>query len=427
VVASFAFNGSGSVAVTIHGDGAYRIAADEVCEAVVPLAALDSCVLSNANATVVLALFYVAAPPRTVAATTVALGGAVVAGSGAAAVAASASAAGSMQRALTELRIAQCGGSGGEPLVLAESILQLRMGTDALSYRRGAVVGNVVFLAAVAAAAAVMVQQRARGVLRRGGATTGLAEAAAAMRLPAALAVAYVPLLQPTVTSAVALLVESSRGADVTIGLLGAAACAAPIAWLWFRVLLRRPFGAVAHAAAATDGFVCRRGAVALLSRRHRWRDRVRGSLFVLHYGAVFEGFIDGRQWFVLVDLGMEAVCGVLGALVDLPTQQGSRCFALKVAMVAVAVAYAAAVAALRPSNTAMDAAVTAVNAAMGAAVAVAVLLLSPDVGAQLSFAQGIAALATAVLPLAVFVLSGRARRRVVALLRCGARGETPL
>jgi hypothetical protein len=73
-VASFAFNGSGSVAVTIHGDGQYGIAEDEVCEAVVPLAALDSCAPSDPNASVVLALITVIAPrtalQRAVAATT---------------------------------------------------------------------------------------------------------------------------------------------------------------------------------------------------------------------------------------------------------------------------------------------------------------------------------------------------------------------
>jgi hypothetical protein len=94
--------------------------------------------------------------------------------------------------------------------------------------------------------------------------------------------------------------------------------------------------------------------------------------------------------------------------------------------MVAMTAAYAAAVAALRPSNTAMDTVAVSSNAAMGAAVAVAVLLLDPGVGAQLAFAQGIVAVATALLPLVVFVLSGRARRRVLALLRYGARHQVP-
>jgi hypothetical protein len=146
VVASFTFNGSGSVAVTIYGNGGYSIAEDEVCAAVVPLAWLDSCAPSDPNATLVLALFQVTVPPSsTTRATTTALSYAVVAGSVVGSIAAPASATGSMQRALTELRIAQCAGSRGEPLVLAESILQLRIGTDGLSYRRGAVVGNVAF------------------------------------------------------------------------------------------------------------------------------------------------------------------------------------------------------------------------------------------------------------------------------------------
>ena len=134
----------------------------------VPLAWLDSCTPSSPNATVVLALFRVVAPVNAVPATTTVLSSAVVAGSIVAAIAAPASAAGSMQRAVTELHIALCDGLLGEPLLLAESILQLRIGTDDLSYRRGAVVGNVAFWAVVAALAIVVVLQRARGVLRCG-------------------------------------------------------------------------------------------------------------------------------------------------------------------------------------------------------------------------------------------------------------------
>ena len=117
------------------------------------------------------------------------------------------------------------------------------------------------------------------------------------------------------------------------------------------------------------------------------------------------------------------AFATLLGALVDLPQQQGSGCAALKIAMVAVTAAYAIALALLRPSNTPQDAVVVSVNAAMGAAVAIAVLL-SPTVGAELAFAQGIAAVSTAVLPLLVVVLSGRALRWLRELLQ---RGNVPL
>jgi hypothetical protein len=78
----------------------------------------------------------------------------------------------------------------------------------------------------------------------------------------------------------------------------------------------------------------------------------------------------------------------------------------------------------LRPSNTLQDAMLVSVNAAMGASVAVAVLLLSPGVGAELAFAQGIAAVSTAVFPLLVVVLSGRALRWLRNLLQ---RGNVPL
>jgi hypothetical protein len=99
----------------------------------------------------------------------------------------------------------------------------------------------------------------------------------------------------------------------------------------------------------------------------------------------------------------------VLGALVDLPQQQGSGCAALKIAMVAVTAAYAVAFAVLRPSNTRMDAAVTALNAVIGAAVAVVVLLQGPGAGVQLAFTQGMTAVVTAMLPAMAVGLSRRA------------------
>jgi hypothetical protein len=129
----------------------------------------------------------------------------------------------------------------------------------------------------------------------------------------------------------------------------------------------------------------------------------------------VFEGFVDGRQWFVLVDLGVEAVCGVLGALVDLSEQHGSRCATLKIAMVAVTAAYAAAVAALRPSNTMHDAVLGYGNAAVGVAASVAVLL-SPTLGPSFAYAQGITAVVLAVASFAAVMVSGRILRRFVAL-----------
>ena len=134
------------------------------------------------------------------------------------------------------------------------------------------------------------------------------------------------------------------------------------------------------------------------------------------HYGAVFEGFVDGRQWFVLVDLSTEVVCGALGALVGLPQQQGSGCAALKIAMVAVTLAYAAAVAVLRPSNTLMGSLTASVNALAGVAGSVAVLF-SPTLGPRVVLAQGAVAVILVLPPLVDLVLSGRALRRLRGLV----------
>jgi hypothetical protein len=136
----------------------------------------------------------------------------------------------------------------------------------------------------------------------------------------------------------------------------------------------------------------------------------------VRRYGAVFEEFVGGRQWFVLVDLSTEAVCGVLGALVGLPQQQGSGCAALKIAMVLVTLAYAAAVAVLRPSSTLMGSVIVSVNALAGVAGSVAVLL-SPTLGPRVVLAQGAVAVILVLPPLVDLVLSGRALRRLRGLV----------
>jgi hypothetical protein len=115
------------------------------------------------------------------------------------------------------------------------------------------------------------------------------------------------------------------------------------------------------------------------------------------------------------VDLSVEAVCGVLGALVDLPTQQGSGCAALKIAMVAVTGPYAVALALLRPSNTLQDAVLGYCNAVVAVAASVAVLL-SPTLGPSFAYAQGILAVVLAVASFSALLVSGRMLRRLVVL-----------
>ena len=103
------------------------------------------------------------------------------------------------------------------------------------------------------------------------------------------------------------------------------------------------------------------------------------------------------------------------GALVGLPQQQGSGCAALKIAMVLVTLAYAAVVAALRPSNTLQDTVLGYGNAVVGVAASVAVLL-SPTLGPSFAYAQGIVAVVLAAASFAALVVSGRIPRRFVEL-----------
>jgi hypothetical protein len=264
------------------------------------------------------------------------------------------------------------------------------------------------------------VQQRARGVLRRGGETLGLWEAAGALHLPGWLIVVYVPLLQPTVTSSVTLLLRPS--ADVLLGLFGLTVCAAPAAWIVRTVALRRPFLAVTKP--ATGDLPASPLPRLLLSQRCGWQDRARGSGFVRHYGALFEDHVGGRHWFIVVDLSAELLMGLLGALVGLPQQQATRCAWLRAAAVAVTASFLLAVALLRPSNRLLDAAVMTSNAAVGAAGAVAVLV-SADVGPSFALAQGIVAAASVLLSLGELHPAGRAGR-ALRWLWAAVRGRAP-
>ena len=330
------------------------------------------------------------------------------------------------------MAIALCDGISGAPLPVAESVLQLRVGSDALSYRRGALVGNVAFWLLLAVLLALLAYLRSRGCARDSGTT--LWAAAGELHLPGLLLFMYLPLLQPTVTSSVTLMVQPSSSPtarDVVLGLLGLAVCVAPIPCLAAVVAQRGPFPAVAHVEAVTDSSEARcAGRLrslslrAALSRRARWRDRISGSGFVSHYGATFDAYGGGRQWFIVVDLCTEAVAGVCGALVYVPQQQGSRCAALKIAMVAVSVLYLAAVAVLRPANTALDAFVTASNASVADQSRTA-----RKHGATFALAQGVVASATSVASLAAVVYSGRLARamRHVRHALCGGQEPPPL
>ena len=73
--------------------------------------------------------------------------------------------------------------------------------------------------------------------------------AAGEMRLPGVLIVVYQPLLQPTITSAVVLMMSSSGsvGGDVLLGVAAIAASLAPVLWLVLLLVLQSPFAAVAH------------------------------------------------------------------------------------------------------------------------------------------------------------------------------------
>jgi hypothetical protein len=323
--------------------------------------------------------------------------------------------------------IAQCDGTNGEPLLLAESILQLRVGADALSYRRGAVIGNALFVATFATVLIAAALWRSRAQLRGWMGQRALLWAAAGeMRLPGVLIVVYQPLLQPTITSAAVLMMSSSgsAGGDVLLGVAGIAASLAPVLWLVLLLLLQSPFAAVAHPHTSVRDLLDSvwrtrtRSSVSrlLFAPRFRWSDRVPGAGFVGHYGVAFDVYVAQRHWFVVVDLCTEALFGVLGAMVFFPRGNGG-CVVLRAVALSVAAAFLAAVAVLRPSNAVMDAIIVGGNAAVGVA-ACAAVVVNPYFGPQFAFAQGIFAAGSVLLSLGAMALSGRMRRILRSLRR---------
>jgi hypothetical protein len=249
------------------------------------------------------------------------------------------------------------------PLELGSSPTRLRVGTSPLAYHYGAVLGNVLVLwacpaaalaAAVAAIRAGLCGRRPRSVKR----------AMALLLLPGWLLHVYLPLLQPTMASTVAIAAAADATALGAIcATIGFAACVAPCAAA--SLMVTRHFGAAAVAAEVEDGnangdecaLLARAKVlvVRLLRERTEYVDAAQGSGFVRMYGALFADFRYGRHWFGAVELAQALLLGVIRGTVLSAAQHGS-CAAPTAAAATVAAAMLAAMALCRPHNAVLDA-----------------------------------------------------------------------
>ena len=271
----------------------------------------------------------------------------------------------------------------GAQLELSSSPTRLRVGG---SYRYGAVLGNVLVLwcgaASLAAGAVVMAVFASRGK-----ATSPLA-AMGQLRLPGWLWNVYLPLLQPTVASAVAIAASSSATPlGAVCAAVGLAACVAPcaaaalLATRWFAATPQRS----RESATEVSSFVALRLWRRLVREETAYADAVRGSEFVRRYGALFARYRGGRHWFVAVEAVHQVLLGVVRGTVGVAALGGS-CAAPVGAAVAVAAAMLAAVALLRPYNTLLEACVG--NAELALLLLGCVLILSVGGAATARFLE---------------------------------------
>jgi hypothetical protein len=197
------------------------------------------------------------------------------------------------------------------------------------------------------------------------------------LRLPGWLWNVYLPLLQPTVASAVAIAASSSATPlGAVCAAVGLAACVAPcaaaalLATRWFAATPQRS----RESATEVSSFVALRLWRRLVREETAYADAVRGSEFVRRYGALFARYRGGRHWFVAVEAVHQVLLGVVRGTVGVAALGGS-CAAPVAAAVAVAAVMLAAVALLRPYNTLLEACVG--NAELALLLLGCVLILS--------------------------------------------------
>jgi hypothetical protein len=155
--------------------------------------------------------------PRTLSLRQRIVGGAV----GIAAVVSGPTGAASLQTLHAQLRVASCGAAASDndpPLDFGSNPIQLQLGVPLGQDYRGAVVGNIVLLAALGLLGLAIKRLRP---------TTALSHA-----LPGLLYVPYGVLAVPTMMSSVALITINQSRADVALGVAGSAVVFAPLAAL---------------------------------------------------------------------------------------------------------------------------------------------------------------------------------------------------
>lgn len=295
--------------------------------------------------------------------------------------------AGPLQRALLQMQLTVgCSASSlSDPLDVTSSPTVLGFGYSSGRYLRGAVIGNMMVLAAFGGMAVVVVYGRAVWRLKtwRVGMDT-VARGAASMGMPGLLFGPWMLLMQPIVSSSTTCVVMSYRGlagpVDVTVGVVGTVVLVI-IGVALVRLLTTETFQATAvlinRSSRNTIESSERRCAwwaptrclQLLLLPRYRWKSTSgNGSLFVRSFGFIFEGYRAHRQWFACVEYAASVFAGVLSGLQPLVSSSDNTapCYPLVLALTTVNVLQLIAAVILRPYNRLVELAVSLLSNAAG-------------------------------------------------------------
>jgi hypothetical protein len=290
-----------------------------------------------------------------------------------------------MQRSIAALALAGCDADISDPPAASDSPLQLQLGNVTTGgYVRGAVVGNVVFLACACTLGVLVGLFATRGEQHALSAGAWLVHAARAVGLPGLALAPLSLLLQPTVTmSVLALGALDGDAAGVVLGLVGLAVYLAPCAYLGWMTTVRLQCHAIPavpsrHHAAAPSASPAAFLHVAhlLVAERVKWVSRGRAArVYHVHFGGVFEGYVGHRTWFVWVEVGTGVAFGLLTGF---QPSTDAGCRAQLWVNVALSAAILASVA-LWPYNGLLWNVNYAVNAAVMMVVAVLLVLNDDD------------------------------------------------
>ena len=238
-----------------------------------------------------------------------------------------------------------------EPLDVASSPTQLSFGRAAGMYTRGAVVGNVMLLAACLLAARIAVLFVVHFQRR----------AASAIGFPGILYLPYSILVVPTVSSATMLLVPPlvlatpQFASDLAVSTAGLAVALGPLIVLAALTTTRRWFGArpVRVSMRGIRGSAMRRKLKIWFKRRFVFDNLPGRSGFVQRWEyAGITDYVAHRQWFVLLEQALGLATGLIAGLTALGV---GWCTALNAMQSVVTVALLAALILMRPHSVRAD------------------------------------------------------------------------